>query len=149
MANGVIERLFRTLKEQGIHGRVFQTIDEVRDAVRAFAARYNTEWLIEKTASAARSTRVPHGSTRVPHGSTRTSGAPHSPNLCPESRVWYTATVCDLAIFGQCYGTAATAVAGRGERPVPYCPVIRLALRLLLLLSGRPAAVTTIRFPKA
>ncbi len=32
----------------GIHGHVFQTIDEVRDAVRAFAARYNTEWLIEK-----------------------------------------------------------------------------------------------------
>jgi transposase InsO family protein len=47
-ANGVIERLFRTLKEQAIHGRIFQTIDEVRDAVRAFAARYNAEWLIEK-----------------------------------------------------------------------------------------------------
>ena len=46
--NGVIERLFRTLKEQAIHGRAFQTIDEVRDAVRAFAARYNAEWLIEK-----------------------------------------------------------------------------------------------------
>jgi transposase InsO family protein len=46
--NGVIERLFRTLKEQAIHGRVFQTIDEVRDTVRAFAARYNAEWLIEK-----------------------------------------------------------------------------------------------------
>lgn len=46
--NGVIERLFRTLKEQAIHGRVFQTIDEVRDAVRNFAARYNAEWLIEK-----------------------------------------------------------------------------------------------------
>jgi putative transposase len=46
--NGVIERLFRTLKEQAIHGRVFQTIDEVRDAVRAFAALYNAEWLIEK-----------------------------------------------------------------------------------------------------
>jgi transposase InsO family protein len=46
--NGVIERLFRTLKEQAIHGRVFQTIDEVRNAVQAFAARYNAEWLIEK-----------------------------------------------------------------------------------------------------
>jgi putative transposase len=46
--NGVIERLFRTLKEQVVHGRIFQTIDEVRDAVRAFAARYNAEWLIEK-----------------------------------------------------------------------------------------------------
>ena len=46
--NGVIERLFRTLKEQIVHGRIFQTIDEVRDAVRTFAARYNAEWLIEK-----------------------------------------------------------------------------------------------------
>ena len=46
--NGVIERLFRTLKEQAVHGRVFQTIDEVRDAIRAFAERYNAEWLIEK-----------------------------------------------------------------------------------------------------
>ena len=36
------------MKEQIVHGRVFQTIDEVRDAVRAFAARYNAEWLIEK-----------------------------------------------------------------------------------------------------
>jgi hypothetical protein len=31
-----------------VHGRIYQTIDEVRDAVRAFATRYNTEWLIEK-----------------------------------------------------------------------------------------------------
>jgi transposase InsO family protein len=46
--NGVIERLFRTFKEQIIHGRVFQTIDEVRKAVREFVARYNAEWLIEK-----------------------------------------------------------------------------------------------------
>lgn len=46
--NGVIERFFRTLKEQAIHSRIFQTIDEVRDAVPAFAARYNAEWLIEK-----------------------------------------------------------------------------------------------------
>ena len=27
---------------------IFQTIDEVRNAVRAFVARYNAEWLIEK-----------------------------------------------------------------------------------------------------
>ena len=46
--NGVIERLFRTLKEQVVHGRIFQAIGEVRDAVRAFVARYNAEWLIEK-----------------------------------------------------------------------------------------------------
>ena len=46
--NGICERLFRTFKEQVVHGRIFQTIDEVRDAVRGFVARYNAEWLIEK-----------------------------------------------------------------------------------------------------
>ena len=46
--NGVIERLFRTLKEQVVHGRVFRTIDEVRGAIRTFVARYNAAWLIEK-----------------------------------------------------------------------------------------------------
>jgi putative transposase len=46
--NGCAERFIRTLKEQVVYGRVFQTLDEVRDAVRAFIARYNAEWLIEK-----------------------------------------------------------------------------------------------------
>ena len=46
--NGVIERFFRTLKEQIVHGRIYQTIDDVRHAVRTFVARYNAEWLIEK-----------------------------------------------------------------------------------------------------
>jgi hypothetical protein len=36
------------MKEQAIHGRVLQTIDEVRHAVRAHAALDNAEWLIEK-----------------------------------------------------------------------------------------------------
>ena len=44
----MIERFFRTLKEQIVHGRIYQTIDEVRHAVRTFVARYNAEWLIEK-----------------------------------------------------------------------------------------------------
>ncbi len=46
--NGVIERFFRTLKEQIIHGRIYQTIDDVRAAVRTFIDRYNAAWLIEK-----------------------------------------------------------------------------------------------------
>jgi putative transposase len=46
--NGVIERLFRTFKEQVVYGRIFRSIEEVRDAVRGFVARYNTEWLVEK-----------------------------------------------------------------------------------------------------
>jgi transposase InsO family protein len=47
--NGTIERLFRTLKGQIVHGRICQTIDEIRAAVRAFAACYNAAWLIAKT----------------------------------------------------------------------------------------------------
>ena len=47
--NGVAERFFRTLKEQIVHGRIFQTIEEVRAAVRGFIARYtNPPWLLEK-----------------------------------------------------------------------------------------------------
>jgi putative transposase len=46
--NGVIERFFRTFKEQVVHGCIFQTIDDFREAVRDFVARYNAEWLIEK-----------------------------------------------------------------------------------------------------
>ena len=46
--NGVAERFIRALKEQVVHGRIFQTIEEVRDAARAFVTRYNAEWLIEK-----------------------------------------------------------------------------------------------------
>lgn len=46
--NGVAERFIRTLKEQVIYGRVFDTIDEVRQAVADFAELYNDQWLIEK-----------------------------------------------------------------------------------------------------
>jgi putative transposase len=46
--NGVVERFFRTLKEQIVHGRIYQTLDEVRAAVRDFVDRYNAAWLIEK-----------------------------------------------------------------------------------------------------
>lgn len=46
--NGVAERFFRTLKEQIVHGRIFQTLAEVRAAVRGFIAQYNASWLLEK-----------------------------------------------------------------------------------------------------
>ena len=36
-----------------MHGRIYQTIDDVRDAVRAFVTRYNAEWLIEKNGHAS------------------------------------------------------------------------------------------------
>jgi transposase InsO family protein len=46
--NGVAERFIRTLKEQVIYGRVFQDLQEVREAVRHFVDTYNREWLVEK-----------------------------------------------------------------------------------------------------
>ena len=46
--NGVIERFFRTLKEQVIWGRTFRTAAEVRTAVSDFVARYNAAWRLER-----------------------------------------------------------------------------------------------------
>jgi len=46
--NGVAERFNRTLKEQAIHGRVFLTIEDVRNAVRTFIETYNHHWRLEK-----------------------------------------------------------------------------------------------------
>jgi putative transposase len=46
--NGVAECFIRTLKEQVIYGRIFQNLQEVRDAVRRFVDTYNREWLVEK-----------------------------------------------------------------------------------------------------
>ena len=46
--NGVAERFFRTLKEQVVHGRVFVNVEELRKAVAAFVATYNSNWILEK-----------------------------------------------------------------------------------------------------
>ena len=42
------ERWNRTLKEQAIHGRVFQHLEDVRAAVAAFVEQYNQSWRLEK-----------------------------------------------------------------------------------------------------
>ena len=42
--NGVVERFFRTLKEQAIYGRIFNNLEEVRAAVAAFVVTYNEDW---------------------------------------------------------------------------------------------------------
>ena len=42
--NGVAERWNRTLKEQAIHGRIFQNLEAVRAAVADFVVRYNQTW---------------------------------------------------------------------------------------------------------
>jgi transposase InsO family protein len=46
--NGVVERFNRTLKEQAIHGTIFRTIEDVRQAVAQFVEDYNAHWRPEK-----------------------------------------------------------------------------------------------------
>lgn len=46
--NGVAERFFKSLKEQIVHGRIYRTVAEVRDAVDTFVNLYNDQWLPEK-----------------------------------------------------------------------------------------------------
>ncbi len=47
-SNGVAERAIRTLKEQLLWVRHFATVEELRQALAAFAARYNASWLRER-----------------------------------------------------------------------------------------------------
>ena len=66
--NGVAERFFRTFKEQLVHGRIYQTIDDVRAAVRVFFERYNAEWLIEKNGlRSPRQTRIAWENASMKH----------------------------------------------------------------------------------
>ena len=46
--NGVAERFIRTLKEQLLWVRVFQTVEELRQALHAWVRTYNEAWLIER-----------------------------------------------------------------------------------------------------
>jgi putative transposase len=44
---GVAERFMRTLKENLLRIRVFATVAELVEGLRAFKRRYNEQWLIE------------------------------------------------------------------------------------------------------
>ena len=46
--NGVAERFIRTLKEQLLWVRTFDTVEELRVALREFKERYNRGWLCER-----------------------------------------------------------------------------------------------------
>ena len=46
--NGVAERFIRTLKENHLWVRHFETIEELRLALLDFAAWYNTHWLVAR-----------------------------------------------------------------------------------------------------
>ncbi|MEX3612028.1 MAG: integrase core domain-containing protein [Burkholderia sp.] len=49
--NGVAERFNRTMKEQAIHWRLFDNVEEVRADAVAFKDRYNRKWRLEKLGS--------------------------------------------------------------------------------------------------
>ena len=46
--NGCIERFFRTLKEQLLWVRCFDTIEELRVALHRFQEIYNQTWIVER-----------------------------------------------------------------------------------------------------
>ena len=46
--NGCAERFIRTLKENLLWLRTFETIEELRQALLDFKETYNTTWLIER-----------------------------------------------------------------------------------------------------
>lgn len=46
--DGVAERFFKTLKQQVITGRIYQTLKDLRKAVATFVGHYNREWRVEK-----------------------------------------------------------------------------------------------------
>lgn len=46
--NGVIERFFRTLKEQLLWIKRFRTVDELVDALHEFKHRYNHHWIMQR-----------------------------------------------------------------------------------------------------
>lgn len=46
--NGVAERAIRTLKEQLLWVRHFETVEDLRQEPASFAARYNASWLRQR-----------------------------------------------------------------------------------------------------
>src|SRR3954467_10815573 len=46
--NGCAERFIRTLKENLLWVRAFETVEELRQALLAFRETYNTIWLVER-----------------------------------------------------------------------------------------------------
>ena len=46
--NGVAERFIRTLKEQLLWVRTFQTVEELRQALLDWVRLYNEQWVVER-----------------------------------------------------------------------------------------------------
>ncbi len=47
-SNGVAERFIRTLKEQLLLVRTFDTVEELRQALLEFKDRFNRHWLLQR-----------------------------------------------------------------------------------------------------
>ena len=81
--NGVIERFFRTLKEQVVYGRIYQTIDEVRDAVRSLRRPLQRRLADRKE----RPPKPKQRSSRLEPGDAQRRRL--TPTLCPKNRARY------------------------------------------------------------
>ena len=46
--NGCAERWIKTLKEQCLWARLYEGLDDLRQAVATFVKTYNSEWLIQR-----------------------------------------------------------------------------------------------------
>ena len=79
------ERWNRTLKEQAIHGRIFQNLEAVRAAVADFVERYNQTWRLEKLGY----------QTPIEAARSMSYARRHSTNVCPGNRVRYKQTTGD------------------------------------------------------
>jgi transposase InsO family protein len=122
--NGVVERFFRTLKAQVVHGRVFGTIEDVRDAMRACTARTNAAWLVEKNGHLSPTPSA--ASTNLPP-----CPWPHSLTKCPRNRVRFdrALTSDDCSIPLRRFGSGGRSVVGlkgnavrSGNGPKPWLP---------------------------
>ena len=90
--NGCAERFIRTLKENLLWVRTFQTVEELRLALLEFRQTYNEHWLIERhgyrspapSSDATRWTtsRWPHRRNQVSHKPGAVQSAPTAPINC-------------------------------------------------------------------
>ena len=116
--NGVAERWNRTLKEQAIHGRIFQNLEAVRAAVADFVERYNQTWRLEKAwVSNAESRRA----------RSMSYARRHSINVCPGNRVRYTFSFANASSIGLKSGLYF----GRNQSCAPTASIARRTAGLL------------------
>jgi transposase InsO family protein len=85
--NGVAERFIRTLKENLLWVRTFDTIEELRAALVEFATRYNKTWLVPWSRCARGCVAASEPSRRGRRQSEGRCGARNVvPNICGRCR---------------------------------------------------------------